>query len=374
MPLKLQTSISGVTTEVAPGGVIEGTVEIQATEPLTFCELSLTLIGRATSRIVRELTIPCLPGQAKWKGKVRLCERVIVLVDQHTSLEPGHHQFPFRLRIPEMTEPYSGDDRSGRRTKDWKQVASFTDGQTTHPLPPSVDARSDQGHIVFYGDASADVEYELQLTRKTNPREWKTQPAFVQKIKMAAPLATRRQEVNWMKVEKPLGGSYRDAMLSVQYPTPITQWDALPIQVAMIHGRGFPLISLKVKLITQYAVRGQSWILPEISSPVVSKEKLIAWQGRLDLVPGQYQFVRSEPLLASQIVAKFSTASVACVAHELEIKYKVQDSQGMILSGILDRVPVDIQGANRALDRGSERPRASMGTGEYRVWAAGRHG
>ncbi|KAL2787573.1 hypothetical protein BJX66DRAFT_341103 [Aspergillus keveii] len=374
MPLRYQTLISGVTTEVGPGGLVEGAVEIHATEPLTFCELNIALIGRATSRIVRELIIPCLPGQARWKGKVTVCERVLVLVDQHTSLEPGSHQFPFRLRVPETTELRTVAHSNGRQKEKWKQIAPFTDGQTGHPLPPSVEVRSDQGNLLFYGDASAEVEYELQVTRKMNPREWKTPPAFVQKMNMAAPLAMHAHEVKWVKLENPLDGGYRDVILSVRYPTPIPQWEGLPIQVAMLNSEGFALVSLKVKVITQYVVRGRSWILPENSSPIVSKDKLIAWHGRIDLAPGQYQVVQSQPLLASQVVAMFSTINVACVGHELQIKYKVEDSKGMVISGTLNRVVVDIRGANRVVDRGSESPRASMGAAEYQVWATGRYG
>jgi hypothetical protein len=228
--------------------------------------------------------------------------------------------------------------------------------------------------VFFYGDASAEVEYELQVTRKTNLREWKLPPASVQKIKMAAPLAARAKGVKWIKLENPLGGGHRDVVFSVQYPPPITQWEELPIQVAMLNGNGFALVSLKVKVITQYVVRGRSWILPENSSPVVSKANLITWRGKMGLPPGQYQFVRSQPLLASQVVARFSTINIACVGHELEIKYKVQDSMGVVISGVFDRVPVDIQGPNRALDLGGESPRASMGSAEYQVWLAGRHG
>jgi hypothetical protein len=66
--------------------------------------------------------------------------------------------------------------------------------------------------------------------------------------------------------------------------------------------------------------------------------------------------------------------NVACVRHELEIKYKLQDSKGVVISGTFDRGAVDIQGANHTLDRGSENPRASMGAAEYQVWLAGRYG
>jgi hypothetical protein len=218
---------------------MQGAVEIHAAEPLTFCELRLTLIGRATSRIVRELTIPYLPGQARWKGKVTLCERALVLVDQHTSLEPGNHQFPFHLRIPETTGVHIADYQRTRQKREWNQSTPFTDGQTSQPLPPSVEIRSDQGNVFFYGDASAEIEYELQVARKTNSREWKTPPVFIQKIKMAAALATCVQETTWMKLQKPIGACYQNVVFSVQYPTPITQWKGLPIQVAMLHGEGF---------------------------------------------------------------------------------------------------------------------------------------
>ncbi|KAL2842920.1 hypothetical protein BJY01DRAFT_216247 [Aspergillus pseudoustus] len=369
MGLKVQTRVSGITTEVAPGGLIQGAVEIHTTEPLTFAELAVTLTGRVSSRIFRELSIAVLPLQARWKGKVTVCERILVLVDQHTNLEAGDHHFPFKLRIPETTEIAPNTQK-----KEWKQVAPFVHVQTTHPLPPSMEVKSEQGHVFLHGDASGKIEYELTVTRKSNPREWKISPAFVQKLKMAAPLAPQAQPVKWMNLSKPLGGGYREELISVQYPTPIIQWEALPIQVAVLNGDGFALVSLKAKLFTQYAVRGQTWVLSENSSPVVSEEKLIAWEGRMDLVRGQYQYVRSQPLLASQVVAKFATLNVACTAHQLEIKYKVKDSKGRVIAGIWNRVNVEIAGPNRTVDSGNESPRATMGTAEYQVWVSGRAG
>ncbi|KAL2801700.1 hypothetical protein BJX63DRAFT_438573 [Aspergillus granulosus] len=373
MGLNFQTRISGITTEVAPGGLIEGTVEITAAKPLTLAELSLTLTGRATSRIFRELSIAVLPAQARWKGKMTVCERILVLVDYHTNLEPGDHHFPFRLRIPETTEIVTGSQKNGKR-KEWEQRAPFVEGQTSHPLPPTFDVKSEQGHIFLHGDAAGSIEYELSITRKSTPREWKIAPAFVQKIKMAAPLVTRAEEVKWFDISKPLGGGYRDVVVSVKCPTPIIQWEALPIQVGVLHGEGFALVSLKVKLWTQYVVRGQTWLLPENSSPVVSEEKLIAWEGKMDLSPGQYQFIRSQPLSATQLIAKFSTLNVACTAHELEIKYKVQDGKGRVISGISNRVAVEIQGPNRPMEGRSESPRTSMGAAEYRLWVSERSG
>jgi hypothetical protein len=69
----------------------------------------------------------------------------------------------------------------------------------------------------------------------------------------------------------------------------------------------------------------------------------------------------------------FSTINVACVGHEVQIKYKVEDKKGMVISGTFNRVVVDIRGANRMVDRGNENPRASMGAAEYQVLATGRH-
>jgi hypothetical protein len=356
---------------------VEGTVEIQTSEPLMFSELTVTLMGRATTRIYREISVALLLF-GRWKAKVPLCERVLVLLDQDITLQPGEHRFPFRLRIPETTDTLptesEGEGEKKKTKKAWQPFGPFLGSEAPHALPPSMQVKAKQDNFLYVGDSSGQIEYELQVTRRTNPKSWKTPPAFIQKLKIAAPLAAQAEEIKWMDTSKPLGGAHRDVTVSVKYPSVIVQWEKLPVQIALSEGEGVSLVSFKVKLYTLYAVRGRSWYLPEKSSLAHCEEKLIVWQGKIDLSPGQYQVVQSQPLSAGQAVANFGSPTVVCIAHELEIKYKVQDSKGKVISGMMNRVPVDIRGPNRAVDPKAEAPRASMNKVEYQMWDSGRKG
>ncbi|KAL4867476.1 hypothetical protein BDV12DRAFT_198169 [Aspergillus spectabilis] len=324
MAPQIRTSISGISKDVAPGATIQGTVQIQTAEPLALTELALTLNGHGSSRIFRELSIALFPLHARWNGKVTFCERVLVLVDQPTTLPAGTHQFPFQLHIPETTEILPEAQVQERR-KEWQQNPLFVGVKKTHPLPPSlkVTSKVDQGN------------------------KWVTPPSCVQALTMSGPVTKPKpaDEIKWIHLSQELSRKHPAVTVSIQLPATITQLSPLDVRLS-VNKPGFKLISLKAKLFTGFAVRGRSAFLSDNASPANSVEKLLAWEGDRELVPYVPQLVQSSSVSSAKAVVKFATLNVVCVEHQLEVKYKLQDNNGKIVAGIFPNFLVDVQGPN----------------------------
>ncbi|KAL2865284.1 uncharacterized protein BJX67DRAFT_383025 [Aspergillus lucknowensis] len=373
MVLNVKTSLKDVSGQVTPGGIIKGTVELESREPLHLTELTVRLSGRATTRIFRELSIIIMPIQQRWKAEVTLCDRRLILVDTLTTLPPGVHKFTFHFRVPATIEIPPETDAERGRKKEWLLATPFVGFQTSHPLPPTVEVKSEQDKPFGYGKASALIEYHISASGKANYQNGQSfLPPPTKIVSVAGPSMELVEEIQPRKLGLLLSGrKHQGVEVSVEIPGTVTQWEPFPVRIG-IEGAGFALVSLKIKLHTLYAVRGRStlWKKERVDA-ARSEDKLLAWEGKKELPPGEPQLVESAPVSCKAAVVNFATLNVACVAHQLEVKFKLQDSEGKVIPGLIGPVPFEIQGPKlSAAGEGDESPRASMSVSEYCQWVS----
>ncbi|KAL4935571.1 hypothetical protein BDV06DRAFT_228700 [Aspergillus oleicola] len=376
----IKTWIAGAPKETNPGSSIQGTVHVQnlSSEPLALSELIITIHGTGSTRIFRELSLVVVPLQGRWKSKATYVERVLILDDgnENNYIAPGEAaEHPFILKIPETSEIEIADTSSEKRRKDWVdggKAAAFTKVMGAHPISLSTTFKSEYTALLGWGTAEAQIEYLLTESGGFKGKEL-LRPFSTQKLVMGAPITSSpTEQPERISLLQSLMGKHQGVTATAKFPIVLTQGEVFPIEFS-INEEGFALVSLKAKLFTGYLVRGRSSWLRESIGSAMSEDKLMAWEGKQDLTKGQAQLVQSEPILSTDAVARFSTLNVACLAHELEVKFKVQDSKGKVFAGVFTRVAVDVRGPSPGEELpGEESPHASISVSKYRQWAAER--
>ncbi|KAL4799957.1 hypothetical protein BDV19DRAFT_384796 [Aspergillus venezuelensis] len=364
---KIKTWISNIPKTTNPGSIISGIVHVQNsdTKPLSLTELILTLHGTGTTRIFREPNIAIMPLQGRWKSNVTYIERGWVLVDgssdggangdgsgnENVSIAPRQvAEYPFTIRTPTISEIEITETRSERRKKDWVEdgkAVPFAGVKGLHPTPPITTFKSEYKALLEWGTVEAHIEYSVTASGRLEGKHW-ARPFATQKIIVGAPAVkpvspTITEQPKQTTLSQTLMGKHKGVTATVKFPTVLTQGKSFPVEFS-IYGEGFTLISLKAKLFTAYAVRGRSSWLRESVGSAISQDKLMAWEGKQDLTKGQVQLVQSQPILPTDAVAVFSTLNVACLAHGLEVKFKVQYGKGKAFAGVLRPVDVKVRG------------------------------
>ncbi|KAL2809125.1 hypothetical protein BJX63DRAFT_435436 [Aspergillus granulosus] len=303
---------------------------------LSLHEFTIEIFGRAFTSIHRIYLVR--EFQALWRGEGFSFRRYIILIQNESILPPGEHHYRFKFSLPETTEQVRSN---WHRYVKWKDRHPFPGKNSVHQIPPSM---AQIEGIQRWGSTAAHVEYVIIATVKKGPGEkWHSRmPKSVRPFKVAA--CSRHdlpRESLWQQLERTLQVAGGAAKITCRIPQVLTQRGKIPIYMKADRP-GLVLQSLKIKLYVVYLVRARHMIWPEKRTKCTHTTQLLRCEMRLPLQE-EFALVRSRDI-PDGIPVPFVTFNLACLAHWMEIKYRVAvpGSKGEI-KDIMQNISVQVQ-------------------------------
>lgn len=302
----------------APGEEITGTAKISLEKQLSLCEFTLEVYGRAFTRINR--TYLYQNFQAEWRGQGFMFKRYIVLIQHPTILSPGQHDYQFRFQLPLTTEQVRGNWRLFNK---WKQRDPFAGKNTFHAIPPSMPTIACNQ---TWGSADAHVQYVIKTIMKRGPEEkWHSMmPKALETFKVAAPPQPDFPNGGlWQQLERTLQVANEAVNITCRIPQVLVQRDRVPIYMKADHP-GLVLTNLKIKLYVVFLIRARNVIWPEKRTKCTYAIQLAKWDGNRAPISLSTDFALVDwREISDNIPVSFTTFNLACLAHWMEIKYRV---------------------------------------------------
>lgn len=322
-----------------PGQDIIATATLTLTKPLSISELTVSVYGRAFSRIYRQYVLNNF--RYEWRGQGFFFKRFVVLVQSPTTLPPGTHTFPFKLQLPATTEPVRGNWHMFNK---WKPRDSFPGNETPHPLPGTL---ADIAVSETWGSTDAKVEYIIEAQVKKGPEAGmlesmpKDARIFTVASTPSPSLPPSLDSVPWHQVVRTIQTPAGPANLTCRLPQVLIQGSKIPISLKS--DRPLILTGLNIKLLVAYLVRGRNLVFPEKRTNVTHIFELVRAETGSAQLPAEYMLVRA-PELPEGVPMAFTTLNLACLAHWIQIEYRVTlPGQKQEMKAAMNDIAVQVQ-------------------------------
>lgn len=372
-PSEVQVRIDN-NRDLIPGEEITGTATLTLSKPLSISELTITILGRAFSLIDRVYLVRNF--QAEWRGQSFFFKRFVVLVPSPTVLPTGAHSFPFKFRLPTVTERVNGNWHLFMK---WKNRSPFPGKKSVIPLPGTMSMGCNQ----TWGSTKVNVEYAILTKVKKGPEAgfFLSMPKDVRSLTVAFPprpdLAQAADSAPWQQITRTIETPAGSANVTCRIPQVLFQ--GANVSIYFRSDRPLILKSLKVRLYEVYIVRARSVLWPEKRTKATDILHLVHAEGFQTPFSSEFLLV-SSPKLPENAPMQFMTFNVACLAHWMEIKYRVAPpgAESSTKDAMKD---ISVQIQSRAAGRAKENARQGQQTcGEersqvfneeqYRSWTA----
>lgn len=301
-----------------PGQDITATATLTLTKPLSISELTVSIYGRVFSRIYRQYVLSNF--RYDWRGQGFLFKRFVVLIQSPTTLPPGTHTFPFKLQLPATTEHVRSNWNMFNK---WKPRDPFPGNDTPHPLPGTL---TDMVVSETWGSTDAKVEYIIETKIKKGPEAgfFESMPndgrTFTVASRPRPDLPQSPESSPWQQVVRTIQTPAGPANITCRLPQVLIQGGKVPIYLKS--DRPLILTGLKIKLFIVYLVRGRNLIWPDKRTNVTDTIQLVKAETGSVQLSAEYVLVCA-PQIPPGVPLAFVTFNLACLAHWLEIKYRV---------------------------------------------------
>lgn len=361
-----------------PGQDITATATLTLTKPLSVSEFTVSIYGRTFSRIYRQYVFSNF--RYDWRGQGFFFKRFVVLIQTPTTLPPGTHTFPFRLQLPATTEQVRGNWHMFNK---WKPRDPFPGKDNTHPLPGTL---ADMAASETWGSTEGKVEYIIEANIQKGPEAGflDSMPKDTRTFTVASlprpdlPQSLNSAQIPWQQVVRTIQTPDGPANITCRLPQVLIQGAKAPIYLKS--DRSLVLTGLKIKLSLEYLVRGRNLIWPEKRTSVTPGAQLV--KAETGSLPLSAEYVPVRVLEISRgVPLAFVTFNLACLAHWLEIKFRVTEPGGnQETKAVMKDISVQVQswvggwagenGQGQGKQVGGSFARQVFNEEEYRKWQA----
>ncbi|OQE44554.1 hypothetical protein PENCOP_c002G06050 [Penicillium coprophilum] len=357
-----------------PGEDITARATLTLIKPLSVSELTVTIFGRAYTSISRTYVVRNFSYE--WLGQGFFFKRFVVLIRSPTTLPAGEHSFSFTVQLPTSTEQVQGNWHFFNK---WKDRAPFPGKNSVHPLPGTMAMGCNQ----TWGTASAHVEYIVSTAMKKGPEAGffssipKGSSVFVVSPRPRPDLPQVPVAGSWQQLTRTIQTPNGTANITCRLPQVLTQRSQIPVYFKA--DRPLELTGLKIKIHVVYLVRGRHVIFPEKRTKCTHTVWLVkAETGSMEL--GSEFLLAKSTEFPEAVPMTFVTFNLACLAHWMEIKYRVRAPGGNTeVKDVMKDISVQVQSWTGGQAQGNGVQIRQAGEGligevlneeEYRRWSA----